>query len=266
MTDSIEGLLKLHLDEDSWIYRMLAEAIDRDVKQQVERYLAANLDNLHKVAPQINRYNEMQFHRVLQSVYGREVFKHETWLAETLNAWIDENTRLIKSIPEQYLGHVQALIAAASANGTSANVLAMQIRDSFKLPQSRAALIAVDQIGKLNGQLMRQRQQNIGIKQYRWRGRLDDRERDEHVRREGKVFSWDDPPSDGHPGQAIRCRCWAEMIYPAMEDLDAILFGDGGNRHYNEQMDKRGLTPLDGGAAVVDDPYRTYNYVPRGTK
>ena len=33
----------------------------------------------------------------------------------------------------------------------------------------------------------------------------------------------DDPPPDGHPGKPIRCRCWAEAILPALEDLDALI-------------------------------------------
>ena len=45
---------------------------------------------------------------------------------------------------------------------------------------------------------------------YTWRTQKDRYVRDEHKKREGVVFEWDDPPYDGHPGEAYGCRCWAE--------------------------------------------------------
>lgn len=219
-----------------------------------------------KAADMVNRFNEMQHLRVLKRVYGADIYKPEPFIGQMLDMWITENVRLINSIPSQYFDGVRAMIAAAAANGTNAAELTNQIRSSYGQPISRAELIATDQIGKLNGQLMRARQQNIGVGKYRWRGKLDDRERDEHVRREGKVFSWDSPPSDGHPGQAIRCRCHAEGIYPAIEDLDALLFGDGGdNRHYAQQMQQRGLSLL-GTQPLPKDIYSHFGFAPRGTQ
>jgi SPP1 gp7 family putative phage head morphogenesis protein len=42
-----------------------------------------------------------------------------------------------------------------------------------------------------------------------WSTQLDERVRPLHENREGQVFSWDDPPSDGHPGFPPGCRCVA---------------------------------------------------------
>ena len=52
---------------------------------------------------------------------------------------------------------------------------------------------------------------------YIWRSVRDDRSRGEHAKRHGQVFSWDNPPEDGHPGEAPNCRCWAEPI-PIVEE------------------------------------------------
>jgi len=49
--------------------------------------------------------------------------------------------------------------------------------------------------------------------QYIWRTSGDDKVRHEHAVREGKVFSWDNPPEGGHPGEEYGCRCMAEP-YP----------------------------------------------------
>ncbi|MCF8496738.1 MAG: hypothetical protein K9G62_08770 [Alphaproteobacteria bacterium] len=47
---------------------------------------------------------------------------------------------------------------------------------------------------------------------YVWRTRKDDRVRDEHAAREGRIFVWGFPPEGGHPGEDFNCRCWPEEI------------------------------------------------------
>lgn len=47
---------------------------------------------------------------------------------------------------------------------------------------------------------------------YIWRTRLDDKVRPSHAANDGKVFSWDSPPSTGHPGDDYNCRCWADPV------------------------------------------------------
>jgi hypothetical protein len=55
---------------------------------------------------------------------------------------------------------------------------------------------------------------------YTWRTTGDDRVRHTHSALEGQVFAWTDAPSEGHPGTAPNCRCWAEPYYgnPAIPD------------------------------------------------
>jgi hypothetical protein len=62
-----------------------------------------------------------------------------------------------------------------------------------------------------------------GIKSYVWQTRKDERvvgnpvglypqgtaDHGDHWERDGKIFRWDDPPHDGHPGVAYGCRCEA---------------------------------------------------------
>ena len=84
--------------------------------------------------------------------------------------------------------------------------------------EKRAALIACDQVGKLNSQLAQLEQMNQGVDSYIWVTMGDSRVRPAHAARQGKRFAWDDPPSDGHPGWAIRCRCTSSPCY----DTDKI--------------------------------------------
>lgn len=175
------------------------------------------------VARRVERFNAEQFHRTIRQAYGVDVFKAEPELRQLAAVWEAENIKLIRSIPAQYLDSLHGKVVAAVQKGTSLRDLTAQVRQTYKVPRNRAELIARDQVGKLNGQLTAYRQQNIGVAEYRWRGVLDERERDEHVAREGHVFRWDKPPEDGHPGQPIRCRCWAEAVLPLFDDLDAAI-------------------------------------------
>ncbi len=48
--------------------------------------------------------------------------------------------------------------------------------------------------------------------QYIWRTKGDKKTRMSHRMREGAVFSWENPPPGGHPGEDFNCRCWAEEL------------------------------------------------------
>jgi SPP1 gp7 family putative phage head morphogenesis protein len=69
------------------------------------------------------------------------------------------------------------------------------------------------------------RQRALGIRQYVWRTRDDDKVRSSHAAHNDKVFSWDDPPEGGHPGQSWGCRCHAEPWFG--QDMDAARAWDG---------------------------------------
>jgi SPP1 gp7 family putative phage head morphogenesis protein len=101
--------------------------------------------------------------------------------------------------------------------------LAQYLPDKHK---TRARTIARDQTSKVNTALMRARCEEIGSEEYIWRTAGDSRvtgnpnglypdgnkTHGNHYARNGNKFRWAEPPSDGHPGYAINCRCVAEPI------------------------------------------------------
>lgn len=177
-------------------------------------------------ASAINRFNSNQFHAVIRSAYSVDIFKQEPWLVNVLRNWESQNIALIKSVPAQSLDKLHGKIVQAVRTGQTQRDLVKIVQNEYGVAKRRAELIANDQVGKLNGQLTQERQVGIGVKGYRWRGVLDSRERDSHAAREGRGFTWDNPPSDGHPGEPIRCRCTAEAILPLFEDLEGLQFPD----------------------------------------
>lgn len=48
---------------------------------------------------------------------------------------------------------------------------------------------------------------------YIWRTRGDNKVRAAHAANNGRIFSWDNPPPTGHPGEDYECRCTAEPYY-----------------------------------------------------
>lgn len=65
--------------------------------------------------------------------------------------------------------------------------------------------------------LMQSKQAETGM-QYIWRTQEDDRVRSSHAANNGKIFSFDDPPSTGNPGEDFGCRCWAEPIKTPLQE------------------------------------------------
>ena len=149
----------------------------------------------------------------LQNALGINVYRAEPYLAALRKNWVAQNTELIKSIPTRLHSEIRGIIDRGVANGASVKQLQEEIIDRFHVTKSRAKLIAQDQILKANASLTRERMRSVGVKKYIWRTVGDSRVRPEHAAREGKVFRWDNPPRDGHPGMAVRCRCRAEAVW-----------------------------------------------------
>ena len=123
---------------------------------------------------------------------------------------ISRNVQLIKTIPSQYLNQVEKAIFAGLQNGDSGQDLKKVIMELNGQNERRAKLIARDQLQKLTSELSKAREQDAGITGYIWRTSADERVREDHKANDGKRFNWNSPPSTGHPGEAVNCRCIAE--------------------------------------------------------
>ena len=137
-------------------------------------------------------------------------------LKEAVDEAVAANISLINSIPQQYLDRVEQAVMASLQAGTLNDTLADELKKIRGVTDSRAKLIARDQLGKINSRLSQIRQQSLGITHYFWSTSHDERVRDRHRRWDGDLIAWDNPPIDGHPGQAIQCRC------TAIPDLDFL--------------------------------------------
>lgn len=141
--------------------------------------------------------------------------------SDRIAAWTRENVALIKTIDARYFDSVERVIVEAHRAGTSTREVTAAIRSRYGVAQSDAKRIATDQIAKLNGEITKDRQTAIGIREYQWSSSRDERVRPDHARLERTTHRWDDPPitnrrteARNHPGGDIRCRCVAVPILP----------------------------------------------------
>lgn len=137
-------------------------------------------------------------------------------LQEAVDEAVAANVALITSIPQQYLDRVEQAVMASLQAGMLNDTLADELAKIKGVTDNRAKLIARDQLGKINSRLSQIRQQSLGITHYFWSTSQDERVRKRHARWDGDRIAWDTPTIDGHPGQAIRCRC------TAIPDLDFL--------------------------------------------
>lgn len=143
---------------------------------------------------------------------------------------IDQNVGLIRSITEEKLPTFKNALVNAITQDAPVSEIAKMVRKNFKTTESKAHMIARDQVGKLNGALDEFHQKTIGVKRYRWRTVHDGAVRgnpggkyppkpgqNNHWKLDGKIFNWDKPPTmaDGrklNPKQDYQCRCYAEAV------------------------------------------------------
>jgi len=186
-----------------------------------------------------------------EKLRGKIALPHTVY-AEPLQARLDklveDNIGLIKSLPERLTSRLEEKIKDIPKAGESRATVQKLLKETGDIGNRRAELIARDQIGKLNGDLTRLRQESLGGTMYIWRTSQDGRVREAHQALDGKICKWEDPTVyadtikeamdgewksrneigayEGHTGEDYECRCTAEMV---MDDILGIATGQGGD-------------------------------------
>lgn len=118
----------------------------------------------------------------------------------------------VRGLGEEVVKRLEFNILDAAAKGQSTKVLEERLKKEVKAAKTRARMIARYQSASFTSVLAKSRQDQFGIDDYIWQTAMDERVRPVHAQREGKRFSWDDPPAGGHPGEDFNCRCIAVPI------------------------------------------------------
>lgn len=166
-----------------------------------------------------SEWQKAQLHRQLRASVGVEVPLADPQLSRRISAFTEENVGLIRSIAEDTLGQVQRVVLRGISDGQRWEQIADTIERRFDVAESRAALIARDQVGRFYSSLNSARQQSVGITHFFWRAAADERTCPVCWPLNGERFPWSRPPAVGMPGQAHpQCRCNADPDVEALVD------------------------------------------------
>ena len=124
-----------------------------------------------------------------------------------IRAFRDRNIRLMEDAGRFYAKDVRKIFETPGIFGLRVEEIRKLIQDRAGVWESRAELIARDQVLKLHGEINEERQTKAGIESYTWSTSRDSRVRPEHAAMEGKTVAWSNPPEFGHPGDDYMCRC-----------------------------------------------------------
>lgn len=175
-------------------------------------------DELRRIARRnlfkVEDYNSKSTKRQVKRVTGVDIIAGNPQVESTVVLSTANNVSLIKGLAEEAITRVEQSVYEGFRTGLRWEEIAKSVEEQLDPDDgpiaSRARRIARDQVSKLNGQLTEARQTGLGITHYFWRTSGDERVREEHAVLEGERFAWDDPPSEGHPGFSVNCRCTAE--------------------------------------------------------
>jgi SPP1 gp7 family putative phage head morphogenesis protein len=217
-------------DQDDWVDQ-INDALAKITKGMIKP-VRITQEQMEQVGVGTDDFNEKQWRRLIRNAYGvAPTAEDPNRYQAQLDNWANENAKLITNIPQKAIDQIREDSIEALTSGTTVDDLKAIIHERIDVADSRAELIARDQVAKLNADLNRERQTDVGVEQYIWRTVGDERVRDSHVDCDGETFSWDNdtslngvPKPDGNdPGQDYQCRCWAEPILPSRMSFELEL-------------------------------------------
>jgi SPP1 gp7 family putative phage head morphogenesis protein len=164
--------------------------------------------------------------RHLTTAIGSQLYKdlREAPVGTLHAQMMEEQVRLITSLPIDASRRVHTLTREALVTGRRAEEIAKDILDSGGVSVNRARLIARTEVGRTASKYVEVRARFVGSTSYVWHGVRDADERKEHLALEGKIIEWDNPPIAGtgrggvpqryHAGAGPNCRCHPSPILP----------------------------------------------------
>lgn len=136
-------------------------------------------------------------------------------MRDPMAIWLERNIALIRNVSDDTRSRISDIVFRGLNGRTPAREVAKEISEATGLGRRRALRIASDQSAKLTAALADERRRQAGLTKWRWRHSGKMHPREEHLRRDGKVYSDETAPND-RPGQLPYCGCVSQPIL----DLD----------------------------------------------
>ena len=156
--------------------------------------------------------------RQVRAVRGIDVVPPDPRQTRLLDLFREEQVNMIRSMTYEMTLRVRSVLD--EHRGARVQDVAKRIREQTGATKSKAALIARDQVLKLNASVTWARHTAAGIDEYEWSTSADARVRAAHGALEGKRFKYAEPPvvddtgRRANPGEDYQCRCVAVPVVP----------------------------------------------------
>jgi uncharacterized protein with gpF-like domain len=200
----------------------LKAVIDRLTRQWQRRFGDMSKKMAKHFAMSISKRTDAQLAKILRDGgFTLNNFAMTRAQRDIINATVNQNVALIKSIPQKFLGEVEGMVMRSVQTGRDLGQLSDDLRKQFGVTKRRAALIARDQNNKATSALINARYQEVGIAEAIWVHSTAGKEpRPTHLAagmaktRYKCSEGWFDPHEGRHifPGELINCRCVSRPV------------------------------------------------------
>lgn len=220
MQESLKPI-KWDADEDQ------IDQVERDLLDYAEELIAALFASLPALAYTIYKFNSKQFLKVARSAGGEKNESvmllaligstgSEPWYQYQYKLWEAQTKTSIRKFAANVVTDFSGNLRNSAANGYDRERVYEETNQRYKVYSSWARNRASGIVTTWNSRMMRQRLKDAQVTHYFWRGMMDLREREKHVKWEGKRI----PVDSNHifPGEEYNCRCWAVPDFSKIGD------------------------------------------------
>lgn len=225
----IERILKSSLSSVSTKSGIAAIDLLEGYSKSIENWAAHTVSSMLHGVDKDNRKSWEKQAAKMSSELRKELLKpvQKEWMQE----YMDDNIRLIKSMPLKAAKSVHKLVKENQAKGLRSDELIEEIMRIGNVQENRARLIARTETSRYSTALTKMRATSIGSDWYVWKSVGDFRTRQSHRKMKGILVNWNDPPSperlfgekaygEYHAGETFNCRCYPQAIV----DVDNVTF------------------------------------------
>lgn len=179
-----------------------------------------------KILKKVFDFNTKKFTSSIADKIGVAVHLPPGKTDEMMKSWNMANKSELDRLRRDHLQRFGAIVQRGWADGLSYQAIADQIVNQSGVSRNRAKFIARDQIGNLNGALTRERNEQLGVEEFKWRTMQDERVRGDpsglypkarpsHFKFADETYDWKTGSGVSRarfPGSDYLCRCYAESI------------------------------------------------------
>jgi uncharacterized protein with gpF-like domain len=197
-----------------------ADILGHSIKQLAARWLRRFDEAAPKLADWFAEASSKRsadaLRKILKDAGFSVEFKLTPAMRDVIDATVNQNVALIRSIPEQYFTQVEGLVMRSVQNGRDLGFLTKELQGRYGITRGRAAFIALDQNNKATSAMNKARQIELGLDEAVWvHSGAGKHPRPTHVKagREHVRYKisegWYDPALKRfiQPGEEPGCRC-----------------------------------------------------------